>query len=223
MDAFDMISEPVLFVQQLCEHSHKVHQSVELLQPLAEALLAEDYEKIQTLHEQISRIREEVGQSKLSLYDRIKNMHFHSAGGYAFSQYLACQDKVASSAQEFADLLVLRKTTIPIGLRDDFRAFVIQVVSVSRRTMSLTEGLSSEAQTVGADTETQNTLDAIRGIIDDNGQARRLEMQFARHFYSLEKQLDPVTIMFLDKCCATLHEVAGNAERTTDHLRLMIR
>jgi uncharacterized protein len=222
MNAFDMISEPLLFAEQLCEHSHRVHQSVELIPLLTDALLAADDEKIKTLHEQISAIREEVDQSKLSLYDQIKNMHFHSVGGCDFSQYLACQDKVASAAQEFAALLVSRKTTIPLELHADFRALVAQVVNVSRRARRLTEGFCAEAQGVCADTETQNMLDAIRGIIDENGQARRLEMAFTRHFYSLEKQLDPVTILSLDKCCAALHEVAGNAECIADHLRLMI-
>jgi len=223
MDAFDMISEPVLFAQQLREHSNKVHQCVELIQSLADALLAEDYEKIWTLHEQMCRIRDEVDQSKLSLYGQIKEMHFHSAGGYAFSQYLACQDKVANSSQDFAELLPLRKTTIPTELRDDFRALVAQVVNVGKRTMSLAEGLCSEAETVCTDTEAQSLLDAIRGIMDDNSQARRHEMEFARHLYSLEKQLDLVTIMSLDKYCATLREVADYAERAADHLCLMIR
>jgi predicted phosphate transport protein (TIGR00153 family) len=223
MNAFDMISEPVLFVQELGEYSSKVHQSVELLQSLADALLAEDYEKIRTLHEQMSGIRDEVDQIRLSLYGQIKEMHFHSAGGDAFSQYMVCQDKVADSSQVFAELLVLRKTTIPIELRDDFRALVAEVVHVSRRTTSLAEGLFSEAETVRADPETRSSLDAMRDIIDDKGQAKRCEMEFARHVYSLEKQLDPVTIMFLDKYCAALHEVADNAERAAEHLHLMVR
>jgi predicted phosphate transport protein (TIGR00153 family) len=223
MNAFDMISEPVLFVQELREYSGRVHQGVELIQSLAEALLAEDHEKIRTLHEQMSGIRDEVDQSRRSLHSQIKEMHFHSARGDAFSQYVACQDKVASSSQAFAELLVLRKTAVPIELRDDFRALVAEVINVSRRTMSLAEGLSCEAQTVCTDTQAQNSLDAIRGITDDKGQARQREVEFARHLYSLEKQLDPVTIMFLDKYRATLHEVADNAEHAADHLRLMIR
>jgi predicted phosphate transport protein (TIGR00153 family) len=223
MNAFDMISEPILFTQELREYSSRVHQSVELIQPLADALVAEDTAKIQTLHEQMSRTRDEVDRSKLSLYDQIKGMHFHSAGGEAFSQYMACQDKVADSSQAFAELLVLRKTTFPVELRDGFRALVTQVVNVSRRTMSLAEGLFSEAGTGCTDAEAQNSLDAIRGAIDEKGQVRQGETEFARHLYRLEKQLDPVTLMFLDKCCTTLHEVADNGEHAADHLRLMAR
>ncbi len=222
MNAFDMISEPAFFAEHLGEHSHRVHQSVELIPALADALLAQDFEKMKALHEQISRSAEEVNQSKLSLYDQIRNMHFYRVGGYAFNQYLNCQDKVASSAQEFADLLVSRRMAVPTELHADFRAFVTQVVSVSQRTRHLAEGLSSETPTVGPDTGVQGTLAALQGVRDDYGQARRLEMEFSRHLYSLEKPPDLVTIMFLDRCCTALREVADNTAQTANQLRLMI-
>jgi len=223
MNAFDMISEPVLFVEALREYSGSVHRGVELIQSLADALLAEDYERIDALHTQMSQIGDDVDQSRLSLYGQIREMHFHSAGGDAFSQYVACQDRVADSSRVFAELLALRKTAVPAELRDDFRALVAEVVNVGRRTMSLAAGLSCSAQTLCPDTDARNSLDAIRGITDDKGQVRRREIEFARHLYSLEKQLDPVTLAFLDKYCAALHEVADNAERAAEHLCLMIR
>jgi len=223
MDAFDMISEPVLFVQELREYSSRVRQTVELIQSLADALLAEDYAKIQTLHEQMVKIWGEVNQSKLSLYGQIKGMHFHAVGGDAFNQYMACQDHVADSLQGLANLLASRRTAVPIQLREDFRALVAGVVNISRRTMNLADGLLSEAQTACTDAETQNSLDAIRGAIDEKGKTRQREMEFTRHLYNLERQLDPVTVIFLDKCCTTLHEVADNAEHAADHLRLMAR
>ncbi len=223
MDAFDMISEPVLFAQQLHEHANRVHQSVELIRPLVEALLAGDHEKVQTLHEHMSRIRAEAGQVKLSLYDQIKDMHFHSAGGYAFSQYLACQDKIAGASQKFAELLASRETTISLELHADFRAFVAQVVDVCAQALILAEGLSSPPETVPPASEAQNTREVIQGIIEGNRQARQLGMKLAQCACRLEEQLGPVTILFLDKYCATLCDAADNAESMANHLRLMIR
>ncbi len=223
MNAFDMISEPILFVQELREYSSRVGQSVELIQSLADALLAEDYAKVQTLHEQMCKIRGEADQSKLSLYSQIQGMHFHVAGGDAFNQYMACQDQVADSLQGLADLLASRKTALPIELRDDFRALVAQVVNISSRTMSLADGLLAESETACTDAETRNSLDAIRGAIDEKGKTRQREMEFTRHLYNFEKQLDPVTLIFLDKCRTTLHEVADNAEHAVDYLWLMTR
>jgi len=223
MNAFDMISEPVLFIEQLREHSSRVYQCVELIQSLADALLAEDHEQIRTLHEQMSEIRDAAEQSKLSLYRQITEMHFHSAGGDIFNQYVACQDKVADSSKAFAELLVLRKTAVPLELRDDFRALIAEVVNAGRRTMSLAEELFSRAQAVCAGAQGQSSIEAIQGNADDKVPSSRRETDFARRLYSLEKELDPVTITFLDKYHAALREVAQNADCAADHLRLMMR
>lgn len=150
-------------------------------------------------------------------------MHFRSTDGYAFSQYITYQGKVADSAQEFADLLMLRKTTIPLELRADFQAFVTQVVNISRQMMNLTEMLCSPSEDVLTDLESPDALDAIERITEGNCQVKRLAMEFAQHSYSLERQLDPMAILFLDKYSTALRGVTNNAEHAANHLRLMIR
>jgi uncharacterized protein Yka (UPF0111/DUF47 family) len=223
MNAFDMISEPLLFAQQLCEHLDKVHQGVKLAQSLADAVLAEDEERIATLHEQVSRTREDMDRIKLSLYAQVKDMHFHSASDSILNQYLASQDKVADASEEFADLLVLHRTAIPAELHADLQALVAQVVSVSRRTLSLTEGLSPEDQSVCPKAAAPSGLDGVRQVHDENNQVKRLEMELARHVHNLEGQLDPATLLFLDNCGATLREMAAHVEHAADCLYLMIR
>jgi uncharacterized protein Yka (UPF0111/DUF47 family) len=223
MNAFDMISEPVLFAQQLCEYSEKVHRSVELIQPLTDALLIGDYEKIQALNEQMREIRSEAERSRLSLYGQIQAMRFHSAGGDAFSQYMLREDKVAGASQAFAELLALRRTAVSVELHDDLRALVAEVVAVGRRTMDLAERLPCEAQAGCSEIEARDRPDALQGTADGRDQVRPQEMEFARRLYSLEKQLDPLTVVFLDKYRAALHDVAENAERAAEHLRRMVR
>jgi predicted phosphate transport protein (TIGR00153 family) len=223
VDAFDMIGEPILFAQQLHEHASRVHRTVDLIRPLADALLAEDTEKIKTLQEQMSGIRDQVNQIKLSLYDQIKNMRFHSVGGYAFSQYLASQDKIADAAQDFAALLASRQTTIPRELHTDFQAFVAQIVNVCTQATTLAETLSAPPDATPPVVEAQNTAEAMQGVMDGNRRARQLGMKLAQCACRREQQLGAVTILFLDKFCAALYEAADNAEHTADHLRLMIR
>jgi uncharacterized protein Yka (UPF0111/DUF47 family) len=223
MNAFDMIAEPILFAQQLHEHSRTVRRSVELIRPLVEALLAEDHEKIGTLHEQMSGLTAETSRIHVSLLEQIKNMHFHSAEGGTFSQYLACQDKIADAAQDFAALLASRPTVIPLELHADFQAFVAQVVNVCTQAMTLAEALSAPPDVTPPAVEAQNTAQAMQAIIEGNRQAKQLGMALARGACRQEQQLGPVTLLFLDKYCATLHEAADNAEHAVNHLRLMIR
>ncbi|KPK75102.1 MAG: hypothetical protein AMJ79_12545, partial [Phycisphaerae bacterium SM23_30] len=71
--------------------------------------------------------------------------------------------------------------------------------------------------------EVENMLGAISNIGEEEWKADRLGRKFARHVYTMEDKLDPITITFLDKYCKTLSAVANNAEKTAKFLRLVIR
>ncbi|UCF44399.1 MAG: TIGR00153 family protein [Planctomycetota bacterium] len=207
----------------LQDHAKKVHECVELLRPLTNALLAGEHEKIEELHNQMSRTEHEADLLKTELRDRISKMYFLSVGRLELSQFLAYQDDVADSAEDFAVLLLIRKTQVPEELKSDFMAFVEQVITVSEHLMGLADKLSTLAEAAFGGAEAQEVLQAIETIGQEEWQADRLERKFARHLYTVEDKLDPVTIMFMDKYCATLGRVSNNAEKTAKYLRLIIR
>ncbi len=213
---------PSPFVQ-LQEHSKKVHECVELLRPLANALLSEDYEKIEELHNLMSKTEHEADQVKTELRDRISKMYFLSVGRLELSEFLAYQDDVADAAEDFAVVLLLRRTKVPKELQSDFMALVEQVINVSEHLMGLTDKLSTLAEAAFTGEEAQDVLKAIEKIGHEEWQTDRLERKFARKFYSMEDQLDPITIFFLDKYCKRLSAVANTAEKTAKYLRLIIR
>ena len=208
---------------QLHEHSKKVHECVELLRPLADALLAEDYERIEELHDLMSKTEHEADQIKTLLRDRINKMYFLSVGRLELSQFLAYQDDVADAAEDFAVVLLLRKTKVPEELKTDFMTFIDQVIKVSEHLMELAKKLSTLAMAAFTGKEARKVLNAVEKIGEEEWQAGRLERKFARHLYSIEDKVDPVTIFFLDKYCKTLGAVSNNAEKTAKYLRLIIR
>jgi hypothetical protein len=222
MQVLEKFFAPSPFIQ-LQEHARKVHDCVELLRPLADALLAEDYTKIEELHNTMSRTEHEADQLKTELRDRMSKMYFLSVGRLELSQFLAYQDDVADAAEDFAVVLLIRKTKLPKELCDDFKAFVEQVIKVSEHLLNLASKLSTLAEAAFSGEEAQEMLAAIEKIGQEEWQADRLERKFARHFYSMEEKLDPITVMFLDKYCKTLSAVANNAEKTAKYLRLIIR
>jgi predicted phosphate transport protein (TIGR00153 family) len=153
----------------------------------------------------------------------LSKMYFLSVGRSELSLFLAYQDDVADSAEDFAVLLILRKTKVPQELRADFMALVDQVITVSEHMMNLAEKLSTLAEAAFTGEEAKEMLEEIEKIGAEEWQADRLERKFAQHFYSMEKQLDPITILFLDKYCKTLSRVSNNAEKTAKYLRIIIR
>ena len=213
---------PSPFVQ-LHEHSKKVHECVELLRPLAKALLAEDYEKIEELHNVMSKTEHEADQIKTALRDTITKMYFLSVGRSELSRFLAYQDDVADAAEDFAVVLLLRKTKFPEELKADFTAFVERVISISEHLLNVAEKLSALAEVAFRGKEAKEVLKAIEKIGEEEWQVDRLERKFARRFYGMEDNIDPITLIFLDKYCETLSAVSNNAEKTAKYLRLIIR
>jgi predicted phosphate transport protein (TIGR00153 family) len=222
MSVLNKFFAPSPFIQ-LHEHSKKVHECVELLRPLANALLSENYEKIEELHNLMSKTEHEADQIKTELRDRISKMYFLSVGRSELSRFLAYQDDVADAAEDFSVVLLLRKTRVPKEIQADFIAFVEQVISVSEQLMALAEKLSTLAETAFSGQEVQEVLEDIEKIGEEEWKADRLERKFARHFYSMEDKLDIITIMFLEKYCKTLGAVSNNAEKAAKYLRLLIR
>ncbi len=222
MGVLDRFFAPSPFIG-LQEHAKKVHECAELLRPLTNALLAEDYEKIEELHNQMSKTEHEADQIKTAMRDEITKMYFLSVGRLELSQFLAYQDDVADAAEDFAVVLLIRKTKLPEELKADFMTFVEKVISISEALMELTNRLSTLAEAAFAGEEAEEMLKSIARIGEEEWQADRLERKFARHLYNMEDKLDPVTIFFLDKYCQTLGRVSNNAEKTAKYLRLIIR
>ncbi len=222
MKVLDKFFAPSPFVH-LHEHSKKVHECVELLRPLTNALLEEDYERIEELHNVMSKTEHEADQIKTELRDRISKMYFLSVGRSELSRFLAYQDDVADAAEDFAVVLLLRKTKLPEVLKTDFVAFVEQVINVSEHLMNIAERLSTLAEAAFSGEEAREMLEAIEKIGEEEWQADRLERKFARHLYSIEDTVDPITIFFLDKYCKTLGTISNAAEKAAKYLRLIIR
>ena len=208
---------------QLHEHSKKVHECVELLRPLVKALLEEDHEKIEELHNLMSKTEHEADQIKTALRDIIAKMYFLSVGRLELSRFLTYQDDVADAAEDFAVVLLLRRTRLPEELKAGFMAFVEQVISVSEQLLNVAERLPVLAEAAFGGREAENVRKTIERIGKEEWEADRLERKFARHLYSIEDKIDPITIIFLDKYCQTLGAVSNNAEKTAKYLRLVIR
>lgn len=213
---------PPPFVQ-LQEHSKKVHECVELLHPLADALLADNHEKIEELHDLMCKTEYEADQIKTLLHDRISKMYYLSVGRLELSQLVTYQDDVADAAEDFAFVLLLRKTKIPEELKTDFMTYIVQVIKVSENLIELAEKFSTFVMIAFTGGKADKVLNAVEKIGEEECQADRLEKKFARHLYSIEDKVDPVTILFLDKYCKALGAVSNNAEKTAKYLRLILR
>ena len=206
----------------LVEHTKKVHECVKLIEPLTQALLDGNQEEVHRLQDEVSRIEYEADLIKHEIREQLPRRYFLPVGRDELENFLRCQDKIADSVEDFAVVLFIRKTEIHPDLKDDFLEFVGQIVKVSNTLTAAAVELQILAETAFGGAGATSVLEQIAGLGEQEWNADRMQRRLCRKIYSLESDLDPVTILFYDKMLHTLSCVANEAENTGDLLRAMI-
>jgi hypothetical protein len=206
----------------LVEHTKKVHDCVKLVRPLMEACVREDYAEIHRLQDRVSKLEYEADLVKHEIREHLPRRYFLPVARADLEHFLHCQDEIADAAQDFAVVLLIRNTRIHPELVEEFLAFVDQVVLVSETLAAAAEELEALVETSFGGAEAESVLKRISGLGEGEWKADRMQRKLGQHIYRLEKELDPITILFYEKYLRTLSEIANAAENTGDLLRAMI-
>jgi len=206
----------------LVQHTNKVHECVKLLRPLTEALIGQDYEEVHRLQDRVSKLEYEADEIKHAIREQLPRRFFLPVERADLSAFLHCQDSVADAVEDFAVVLIIRDTEIHPSLSDDFLAFVDQVYHVSETLMAAAEELNMLAETSFGGAEADSVLERISGLGQEEWKSDRMQRALSKRIYSLERELDPITILFYEKMLRTLSAVANSAENTGELLRAMI-
>ena len=187
--------------EPLVDHARKVHECVALIRPVAEGILAGDMEKLGALQHDMSKTEFEADQLKDRVRQNLPKRYFLPVRREDVARFLAEMDKIADAAEDFAVIATLRPLDLPEELHPDFLELVDKVLHVSESLLSVAEHLAElqKESFVGPDAD-----DVL-----------------ARHAYGIH-DLDPVTLMLLDKMSRALGKLADHAENVGKNLRLMI-
>ena len=206
----------------LVEHTKKVHECVEVIRPLMEALVNEDYDEILKLEDKVSKLEYEADIIKHNVRDHLPRRYFMPVDRVDLEKFISSQDNIADKAQDFAIILTLRKTRLHPFVMDKFFGFVDQIFQVTGALLSAAVELNNLAEVSFSGAEAKVVLNLIKGLGEEEWKADRMARSLSKDVYSLEKELDPITIIFYEKMILTLGAIANEAENAGDMLRLMI-
>ncbi len=205
----------------LVEHTKKVHECVKLVRPLMEACVRGDHEEIHRLQDQVSRLEYEADQVKHAIREQLPRQYLMPIDRADLERYLHSIDDVADYAQDFAVVLLIRKTKVHPALVEPFFEFVDQIITVSEMLMAAAEELGNLAEASFKGAEAALVLQRVSGLGEAEWKADRLQRSLSQRVYELESELDPITI-FYEKMMRALSGIANAAENSGDILRQMI-
>ena len=206
----------------IVEHSKKVHECVELLWPLMEALVQEDQDQIMTLHSRMARLEYEADLIKHEIRGFISQRSFLPVDRSDLLNFLEHQEKIADHAEDFAVILTLRKTVVTEELHDYFFEYLKQVFQASGLLLTAAVEFRNLAETAFGGAEARSILKLIEGLNQEEWKADKMSRKLSRKVFALEGKEEILNILFYEKMIMKLGSIANQAENAGDYLRVMI-
>lgn len=208
--------------EPLKAHAAKVHACVVQVRPLCEAVLAEDWDRVQAIHRDISSLEHEADALKIQIRTTVPKRMFLGVDRGDLMAYLKQQDDMADTAKDLAAILSFRRTVIHPGLRDNFALLLDKVMETCHAQARMAEELVELTEASFSGPEAERVAKAAQDVSQLEREADLVEAELARRVFDLESEIDPVTIMMYMRIFEHLGFLANHAENTADYLHLMI-
>lgn len=205
----------------MIEHAQKVNACVGLVKPIADAILANDKERLDELQHQVSKTEYEADLLKDDIRQNLPHHYFLPVDRDDVTQFLRQMDTIADGAQDFAVVATFRQLRLPQELHKEFLDLVDKIIEVSDALVHVVEFLATLQREAFEGPDTDEVLRKIQIICHMEWESDKLSRKLARHYYAMEN-MDPVAIMLLDKLTEALRGIADHSENVGKNLRLMI-
>ena len=206
----------------MVEHTKKVHECVEMIKPLMEALAHENYLLLRDLHNKVSKLEYEADKIKHEVRGLLSRRLFLPVDKIDLENFLRCQDKIADYTEDFSVILTIRNTRLHPSLIDKFFKLVDQVFQVTGTLLTAAVELQNLAEVSFSGAESRRVLQWLDGLGEEEWKADRIARDLSRDIYKLENEVDTMTIIFYEKMILTLGQIANEAENAGDMLRNML-
>ncbi len=206
----------------MVEHTKKVHECVEMIRPLMEAISHEDFLLLRKIHTKVSKLEYEADKIKHEVRGLLSRRIFLPVDKIDLENFLRCQDKIADYTEDFSVILTIRNTKIHPSLIDKFFKLVEQVFQVTGMLLTAAVELQNLAEVSFSGSEAKRVLKWLDGLGEEEWKADKIARDLSRDIYALEDQVDTMTIIFYEKMILTLGQVANEAENAGDMLRNML-
>lgn len=206
----------------LVQHTEKVHECVQEVEPLIEAFLMGDGDRVEALYEKISDLEHEADNIKRDIRAHLPKSLLLPVNRGDILKFLKEQDAIADTAEDIAVLLTIRKSEVPEALHDEIRALTTKVIGVSELLVDAASELDNLQEAVFKGKAAEQVVAQIDQVNHGEYEADKLQTAAARKLHQLEDEIDPISVYFLTKLFRLLGEIANHAENTGDSLGMML-
>lgn len=209
-------------IKPLEQHIDKTTQAAKRLVPFFEAVKAGDWDKATTLQKEISQLERDADQLKREIRMSLPSGIFMPMQRTDLLEMLTQQDKIANKAKDIAGRVIGRQMQIPEPMQEDFTLYVTRCIDAVKQARKAINELDDLLETGFRGREVDLVEEMIQqlDLIEDDTDSMQISLR--RQLFQIEKELNPVDVMFLYKILEWVGDLADLAERTGARLELML-
>lgn len=209
-------------VSPLQKHMEKVCACISLLTPFFEAVLAEDWVRVEKLQGDIARLEGEADNIKHDLRKQLPKGMMLAMSRRDLLEVLTMQDKIANRAKDVAGLILGRKMVFPQPVGDLMLRFVTRSVDAALQAQKAINELDELVETGFRGHEVEivesmlEELDRIESDTDD------IQVKVRAELFKLEDSWPAVKVIFLYQIIDWVGNLGDRAQRVGSRLQLML-
>ena len=204
------------------QHIAKAHECAANLVPFFEAIMAEDWAKVEQVQQEMSRLEHEADKLKKSVRLHLPKSLFLPVPRSDLLDLLSVQDKIANRAKDIAGLMLGRCMNIPAQLQPQMLAYVQRCVDASTQALKALKELDALLETGFSGREAVLVEKMVEELEDIERDTDRMQVAVRRALYQLEKDLPPVDVIFLYKIIEWVGDIADRDERVGNRLEQLL-
>lgn len=206
----------------LQKHMRVVVECAREVEPLMEALVSGNQERVFEVKDRIFALESEADQIKHDLRANLPKSLFMPVDRRDLLEVLHLQDTIANVAQDIAGLLVERKMAIPEFLSAPMLVLVKRCVETVVHSSKVIEELD-ELLAIGFRGREADLVDEMLNDLNKlEHETDELGIALSRALFDHEDELKPVSVMMWYQIFEWIGDLADYAEKVGDQIRLLI-
>ena len=204
------------------QHIAKAYECASNLVPFFEAVIAEDWERVEHVQQAMVRLEKDADKLKRDVRVHLPKSLFLPVPRSDLLELLSVQDKVANRAKDIAGLMLGRQMSIPAALQPVMQTFVQRTVDACEQALKAMNELDEIFETGFGNREVRRVTEMIEVLEDIEHDTDRIQIEVRRTLFKIEKTLHPVDVMFMYTIIEWIGDVADRAERVGNRLEQLL-
>jgi predicted phosphate transport protein (TIGR00153 family) len=209
-------------VRPLEKHVGLAHKCTRQLTPFFKAVIKGDWDAATIIRAEIEKLEHDADDLKKEIRLNLPKSLFMPVPREDLLELLLVQDKMANRTKDVSGIVLGRKMEIPPQIANELLEMVERSVDASKQARKsvreldelFTSGFRGAEVTLVS--ELIEELDRIETDTDDREAALRASL------FKIEKDLEPINVMFIYKVIGLIGEIADMAERVGRRLELLL-